>query len=59
MTTTLSAVEAAAVAAIAEAIVGALLDLLALPSVTGSPAESEMQHVLARRPAALRAAGAE
>jgi acetylornithine deacetylase len=50
MTTTLSATEAAALAAIDEqALVGTLRELLAIPSVTGSPAESEIQHVLARR----------
>ncbi|SDJ20439.1 acetylornithine deacetylase [Lentzea albidocapillata subsp. violacea] len=41
-------VEAAALAAVDEAAIGRLLlDLLAVPSVTGSAAESELQHVLA------------
>ncbi|MFJ5804415.1 ArgE/DapE family deacylase [Streptomyces decoyicus] len=49
MTTPLSAEESAALKAIdEEAIVDTLLDLLAIPSVTGSAAESEMQHRLAR-----------
>ncbi|MGW1727331.1 ArgE/DapE family deacylase [Streptomyces sp. NPDC002306] len=42
--------EAAALAAIDEAAVGrTLLELIAIPSVTGSSAESEIQHHLARR----------
>ncbi|MFG3517304.1 ArgE/DapE family deacylase [Streptomyces bobili] len=42
--------EAAALAAIDEAAVGrTLLELIAIPSVTGSPAESELQHHLAGR----------
>jgi acetylornithine deacetylase len=41
-------VEAAALAAVDEAAIGRLLvDLLEVPSVTGSAAESELQHVLA------------
>jgi acetylornithine deacetylase len=49
MTTTLAAEEVAALAAIDEAAIArTLLQLLALPSVTGSAAESETQHVLAR-----------
>lgn len=45
---TVSDVEAAALAAVDEAAVGrTLLELLAVPSVTGSAAESELQHVLA------------
>lgn len=48
MTANVSDVEAAALAAVDEnAIAGTLLDLLAVPSVTGSDAESELQHVLA------------
>ncbi|WP_197288511.1 ArgE/DapE family deacylase [Nocardia sp. NRRL S-836] len=52
MTTTanVSDVEAAALAAVDEAAIGRmLLELLEVPSVTGSAAESELQHVLARR----------
>ncbi|MFC9849340.1 ArgE/DapE family deacylase [Streptomyces sp. NPDC060223] len=46
----LSAQEAAALAAIdEEAIARNLLELIAIPSVTGSPAESEAQHDLAGR----------
>ncbi|MEV7342842.1 ArgE/DapE family deacylase [Streptomyces sp. NPDC093544] len=46
----LSAQEAAALAAIdEEAIARTLLELIAIPSVTGSPAESEAQHHLAGR----------
>ncbi|MFI9547801.1 ArgE/DapE family deacylase [Streptomyces sp. NPDC052016] len=42
--------EAAALAAIDEEAVGrTLLELIAIPSVTGSPAESEIQHHLAGR----------
>ncbi|WP_346534453.1 ArgE/DapE family deacylase [Micromonospora sp. DPT] len=50
MTTTLTATEADALAAVDEAgIARTLLELLAVPSVTGSAAESELQHLLARR----------
>ncbi|MEV5551664.1 ArgE/DapE family deacylase [Streptomyces sp. NPDC052309] len=46
----LSDEEAAALAAIDEkALARTLLELIAVPSVTGSPAESELQHDLARR----------
>ncbi|MCT7356633.1 M20/M25/M40 family metallo-hydrolase, partial [Streptomyces sp. 15-116A] len=46
----LSDVEAAALAAIDEEALGrTLLELIAVPSVTGSAAESELQHLLARR----------
>ena len=46
----LSAQEAAALAAVdEEAIVRDLLELIAIPSVTGTPAESEAQHDLAGR----------
>ncbi|WP_369243877.1 ArgE/DapE family deacylase [Streptomyces sp. R41] len=49
MTAILSDVEAAALAAVDEgAIARTLLELLAVPSVTGSAAESELQHNLAR-----------
>ncbi|POX48288.1 ArgE/DapE family deacylase [Streptomyces sp. Ru72] len=49
MTASLSDVEAAALAAVDEAAVAEmLLELLAVPSVTGSAAESEVQHLLAR-----------
>ncbi|MEV0494993.1 ArgE/DapE family deacylase [Streptomyces atratus] len=49
MTATLSDAEAAALAAVDEAAVArTLLELLAVPSVTGSAAESELQHLLAR-----------
>ncbi|WP_112268542.1 ArgE/DapE family deacylase [Lentzea terrae] len=42
-------VEAAALAAVDEAAIGRLLlELLEVPSVTGSAAESELQHLLAR-----------
>ncbi|MFF7469161.1 ArgE/DapE family deacylase [Streptomyces sp. NPDC008092] len=42
--------EAAAVGRVDEAAVGrTLLELMAVPSVTGSPAESELQHLLAGR----------
>ncbi|MEU3282662.1 ArgE/DapE family deacylase [Streptomyces antibioticus] len=42
--------EAAVLAAVDEAAVGrTLLELVAIPSVTGSPAESELQHRLAGR----------
>ncbi|MDX6362441.1 MAG: acetylornithine deacetylase, partial [Streptomyces sp.] len=45
----LSAEESAALEAVDEAAVAALLlDVLAVPSVTGSAAESELQHHLAR-----------
>ncbi|MDG4826996.1 ArgE/DapE family deacylase [Asanoa sp. WMMD1127] len=51
---TLTAVEAAALAAVDEAGIGpTLLELLAVPSVTGTAAESELQHLLARRLATL------
>ncbi|MFI6263284.1 ArgE/DapE family deacylase [Micromonospora sp. NPDC051006] len=54
MTTTLTATEADALAAVDEAgIARTLLQLLAVPSVTGSAAESELQHVLAQRLDAL------
>jgi acetylornithine deacetylase len=50
MTVCLNAAEAAALAAVDEAAVArTLLELLAVPSVTGSAAESELQHLLARR----------
>ncbi|GAB7036950.1 MULTISPECIES: ArgE/DapE family deacylase [Catenuloplanes] len=50
MPSTISSVEASALAAVDEtAVARAVLDLLAVPSVTGSPAESELQHRLARR----------
>ncbi|GHB56455.1 acetylornithine deacetylase [Streptomyces viridiviolaceus] len=46
----LSDEEAAALAAIDEtALARTLMELIAVPSVTGSPAESELQHDLARR----------
>ncbi|MET9789587.1 ArgE/DapE family deacylase [Streptomyces canus] len=46
----LSAQEAAALAAVDEAAIARdLLELIAIPSVTGSPAESEAQHHLAGR----------
>ncbi|MPY65065.1 peptidase M20, partial [Streptomyces spongiae] len=46
----LSAQEAAALAAVDEAAIArTLLELIAIPSVTGSPAESELQHHLAGR----------
>ncbi|MFD5630969.1 ArgE/DapE family deacylase [Streptomyces sp. NPDC127072] len=46
----LTAAEAAALAAVdEEAISRTLLELMAIPSVTGSPAESEAQHHLAGR----------
>ncbi|GLX49055.1 acetylornithine deacetylase [Streptomyces hygroscopicus subsp. hygroscopicus] len=49
MTASLNAAETAALAAVDEAAVArTLLELLAVPSVTGSAAESEMQHLLAR-----------
>ncbi|MFF7137251.1 ArgE/DapE family deacylase [Streptomyces sp. NPDC008196] len=49
MTTTLSDAEAAALAAVDEADAArTLLELLSIPSVTGSAAESELQHLLAR-----------
>lgn len=48
MTASLNAAEAAALAAVDEAAVArTLLGLLAVPSVTGSAAESELQHLLA------------
>ncbi|MGH2392478.1 MAG: M20/M25/M40 family metallo-hydrolase, partial [Candidatus Limnocylindria bacterium] len=54
MTTTLTATEADALAAVDEAAIArTLLELLAIPSITGSAAESELQHVLARRLDAL------
>ncbi|KAA2266531.1 ArgE/DapE family deacylase [Solihabitans fulvus] len=50
MTSALAAAESAALAAIDEAALArTLLELLAVPSVTGSAAESELQHLLARR----------
>ncbi|MFC8363081.1 ArgE/DapE family deacylase [Streptomyces griseorubiginosus] len=49
MTAILSNVEASALAAVDEAAIARLLlELLAVPSVTGSAAESELQHALAR-----------
>jgi acetylornithine deacetylase len=49
MTAILSDVEAAALAAVDEVTIArVLLELLAVPSVTGSAAESELQHILAR-----------
>ncbi|MCP3805512.1 ArgE/DapE family deacylase [Allokutzneria sp. A3M-2-11 16] len=49
MTTNVSDVEAAALAAVDETAIGqTLVDLLAVPSVTGTDAESELQHILAR-----------
>ncbi|MFJ7076310.1 ArgE/DapE family deacylase [Streptomyces sp. NPDC098781] len=46
----LSGVESAVLAGIDEAGIGrALVELIAVPSVTGSAAESELQHLLARR----------
>lgn len=49
MRTVLTAQEAAALAAVDEAALAELLlDVLAVPSVTGSAAESELQHRLAR-----------
>ncbi|GAA4785025.1 ArgE/DapE family deacylase [Streptomyces ziwulingensis] len=46
----LSGEEAAALAAVDEAeLARTLLELIAVPSVTGSPAESELQHLLAGR----------
>ncbi|MET7479057.1 ArgE/DapE family deacylase [Streptomyces sp. NPDC005648] len=49
MTAPLSDVEASALAAVDEpAIARMLLEVLAVPSVTGSAAESELQHLLAR-----------
>ncbi|MFF7073773.1 ArgE/DapE family deacylase [Streptomyces pseudovenezuelae] len=49
MTAIVSDVEASALAAVDEAVIARLLlELLAVPSVTGSAAESELQHVLAR-----------
>ncbi|MDX3799353.1 ArgE/DapE family deacylase [Streptomyces sp. AK04-3B] len=45
----MSDVEASALAAVDEAAIAQiLLELLAVPSVTGSAAESELQHILAR-----------
>ncbi|MEV6211175.1 ArgE/DapE family deacylase [Kitasatospora sp. NPDC051914] len=50
MTAALTAEEAAALAAVDEASVArTLLELIAIPSVTGSAAESEIQHHLAGR----------
>lgn len=50
MTAVLTAEEAAALAAIDEAAIARLLlELLVIPSVTGSAAEAEMQHRLARQ----------
>ena len=49
MTANVSNVEASALAAVDEAAIArTLLELLAVPSVTGSAAESELQQVLAR-----------
>ncbi|MFG2127483.1 ArgE/DapE family deacylase [Streptomyces sp. NPDC048751] len=49
MPATLSSLEAAALAAVDETAIGRmLLDLLAVPSVTGSDAESDLQHILAK-----------
>ncbi|MFI5845020.1 ArgE/DapE family deacylase [Catenuloplanes sp. NPDC051500] len=49
MTANISDVEASALAAVDEAEIGrTLLNLLAVPSVTGSDAESDLQHRLAR-----------
>ncbi|MEV0718292.1 ArgE/DapE family deacylase [Asanoa sp. NPDC050611] len=54
MTANVSDMEAAALAAVDEAAIGrTLLDLLAVPSVTGTPAESDLQHVLARQLTAM------
>ena len=54
MSATLTAMEADALAAVDEAAIArTLLDLLAIPSVTGSAAESELQHILAPRLDAL------
>jgi acetylornithine deacetylase len=48
MTAAFTAVESAAMAAIDEAFIArTLLELVAIPSITGSAAESEMQHLLA------------
>ncbi|TWP35783.1 ArgE/DapE family deacylase [Leekyejoonella antrihumi] len=48
--TDLSGAEAAALACIDEAAIGRLLlELLAIPSITGSGAESDLQHLLAAR----------
>ncbi|WP_340384721.1 ArgE/DapE family deacylase [Streptomyces sp. SS7] len=50
MPATLSSLEATALAAVDESAIGRmLLDLLSVPSVTGSAAESELQHLLADR----------
>ncbi len=50
MTTTISSTEAAALRAIDEpSIARHLAEFLAIPSVTGSPAESDLQHLLAAR----------
>jgi acetylornithine deacetylase len=50
MTTTISSAEAAALQAIDErAVARDLIEILAVPSITGSPAESELQHLLAAR----------
>lgn len=49
MTANVSDVEASALTAVDEAAIARILqELLAVPSVTGSAAESELQHVLAR-----------
>ncbi|WP_329296655.1 ArgE/DapE family deacylase [Streptomyces pseudovenezuelae] len=49
MTAIVSDLEASALAAVDEAVIARLLlELLAVPSVTGSAAESELQHMLAR-----------
>jgi len=50
MTANLSDVEASALAAVDEAAIArTLLELLVVPSVTGTAAESELQHLLARQ----------
>jgi acetylornithine deacetylase len=50
MAANVSDVEASALRAVDEvAVARTLLDLLAVPSVTGTAAESELQHILARR----------
>ena len=50
MAAAVTAQEAAALAAVDEASVGAMLtDLIRVPSVTGTAAESELQHLLADR----------
>jgi acetylornithine deacetylase len=55
VTTLLTSLEADALVAVDEAaIASTLLELLAIPSITGSAAESEPQHILARRLDPLR-----